>query len=74
MVKKIHHTDANFILFVIPKAQDIYKNMADRGVVCRYRGTELHCADCLRVTVGTRTENEQFLSLLQTVAAELGVQ
>jgi histidinol-phosphate aminotransferase len=37
IVKKIHHTDANFILFVIPKAQEIYKIMADRGVVCRYR-------------------------------------
>jgi histidinol-phosphate aminotransferase len=36
-IKKIHHTDANFILFVIPKAQSIYKVMADRGVVCRYR-------------------------------------
>jgi len=74
MVKKIHHTDANFVLFVIPKAQELYKTMADRGVVCRYRGTELHCADCLRVTVGTRRENEQFLGLLKTVAAELGVQ
>jgi histidinol-phosphate aminotransferase len=37
IVKKIHHTDANFILFVVPRAQEIYKNMADRGVVCRYR-------------------------------------
>ena len=37
MIKKIHHTDANFILFVIPKAQEIYKIMADRGIVCRYR-------------------------------------
>ena len=25
MVKKIHHTDANFVLFVIPKAQELYK-------------------------------------------------
>lgn len=37
IIRKIHHTDANFILFVIPKAQEIYKTMADRGIVCRYR-------------------------------------
>ena len=37
MVKHIHHSDANFILFVIPKAQEIYKHMADHGVVCRFR-------------------------------------
>jgi histidinol-phosphate aminotransferase len=36
-IKKIHHSDANFILFVIPKAETIYKIMADRGVVCRFR-------------------------------------
>ena len=53
---------------------DGHPAMADRGVVCRYRGTETHCTDCLRVTVGTRPENEQFLSLLRTIALELGVQ
>lgn len=37
IVKQIHPSDANFILFVIPKAFEIYKIMADRGVVCRYR-------------------------------------
>lgn len=73
IVKKVHPTEANYILFVIPKAQEIYKSMADRGVVCRYRGTEMHCKDCLRVTVGTRAENEKFLALLQTQAAEYGV-
>ena len=39
--------------------------------VCR--GTELHCTDCLRVTVGTRDENEKFLSLLASTAKELGI-
>mmetsp|Transcript_22825 Transcript_22825/g.23055 ORF Transcript_22825/g.23055 Transcript_22825/m.23055 type:complete len:366 (-) Transcript_22825:163-1260(-) len=73
IVKKIHHSDANFILFVIPQAQLIYKNMADRGVVCRYRGTEMHCTDCIRVSVGTRAENEKFLNLLVNVATELDV-
>lgn len=37
LIQKIHPTDANFILFVIPKAQEIYKRMADAGIVCRYR-------------------------------------
>ncbi len=36
-VQKVYHTDSNFILFVIPHAQAIYKTMADRGVVCRFR-------------------------------------
>ena len=34
----------------------------------RYRGTELHCEGCLRVTVGTPRENDAFLKLFKEVA------
>jgi len=69
-VRKVHHADANFILFEVPYAQEIYKKMADRGVVCRYRGNELHCDNCLRVTVGTPAENDAFLALLHVAVSE----
>lgn len=52
------------------RAQEIYKRMADNGVVVRFRGNEMHCKDCLRVTVGTVEENNRLLELLEeTVAA-----
>lgn len=73
VVKKIHPSDANFILFVIPKALQLYKSMADAGIVCRYRGMEVHCDECLRVTVGTREENVKFLSLLAQHAKQLEI-
>lgn len=73
IVKKIHPSDANFILFVVPKAQQLYKSMADAGIVCRYRGTETHCDECLRVTVGTKEENVKFLAMLADHATRLGV-
>lgn len=41
-----------------------YNQMADNGVVTRYRGNELHCSECLRVTIGTEEENKIFLALL----------
>lgn len=52
IVKKIHHTDANFILFVIPKAEEIYKTMADRGIVCRYRYSSLYQSRCTELAQG----------------------
>ena len=58
-------SDANFFLVEIPHAKTIYLHMADRGVVVRYRGSELHCSNCLRVTVGTEEENEQLITLLR---------
>lgn len=64
-VQKVYPSDANFVLFSIAQnAQAVYKNMADDGVVIRYRGNEMHCAECLRVTIGTPEENQAFLQKL----------
>ena len=72
-VEKIFPSQANYLLFRIAKAKEIYLAVADRGVVCRFRGTEPHCDSCLRVTVGTHEENVKFISLLKEVAGEIGV-
>lgn len=57
-------SDANFLLFRVAKAQEIYKAMADAGVVARYRGDQIHCENTIRVTVGTPEENNRFLVML----------
>jgi len=64
-VTEVFPSDANFVLFRMQsKALETYKQMADNGVVTRYRGTEIHCENCIRVTIGTPEENKQFLDLL----------
>lgn len=64
-VTKVYPSDANFVLFRVKKnAKEIYKNMADGGVVTRYRGSEMHCEECIRVTIGTEEENKTFLERL----------
>ncbi len=73
-VGKVYPSDANFLLFrVTQKANELYKTMADAGVVTRYRGNELHCNECIRVTIGTAPENAKFLELLQKTWKELTV-
>lgn len=64
-VTKVHPSDSNFLLFQVKeKAVQLYQNMADNGVVTRFRGKEMHCGECIRVTIGTKEENETFLNLL----------
>lgn len=68
IVVKVYPSDANFLLFrVKDKAEELYKAMADAGVVTRFRGNELHCDQCIRVTVGTAEENKKFLAMLQEI-------
>jgi len=65
-VTKVYPSDSNFLLFRVKNhAQAIYKAMADRGVVTRYRGNELHCDECIRVTIGRKFETKRLLAELQ---------
>jgi histidinol-phosphate aminotransferase len=71
-VTKVYPSDSNFLLFrVKDKAVELYKTMANSGVVTRYRGTEMHCDQCIRVTIGTEEQNNKFLGLLQKTWADL---
>jgi len=74
IVVKVYPSDSNFLLFRVKddvKANDLYKKMADGGVVTRFRGNELHCNQCIRVTIGTAEENQKFLATMQTIWKEL---
>jgi histidinol-phosphate aminotransferase len=72
-VTKVYPSDSNFLLFRMKsKAKDTYKAMADGGVVTRYRGTEIHCEECIRVTIGTPSENSAFLDALVKTYRALG--
>lgn len=66
-VEQVYSSDANFILFKIKHAKDIYQKLADNGVILRYRGNEPLCEDCLRVTVGAPDENDKFLRTLKNI-------
>ena len=71
-VVKVYPSDANFLLLRLKKnSRIIYKSMADNGIVVRYRGSEMHCEECLRMTVGTPDENKSFLALLKKTYAEM---
>eukprot|EP00980_Cylindrotheca_fusiformis_P017290 scaffold5347_cov130-Cylindrotheca_fusiformis.AAC.12 len=65
-VTKVYPSDSNFLLFrVKDHALKLYKTMADKGVVTRFRGSEMHCDECIRLTIGTEEENKKFFELLQ---------
>jgi len=71
-VVKVYPSDSNFLLFRVKQnANELYKMMADGGVVSRFRGKELHCNECIRVSIGLPEENRKFLEMLKTVYGEI---
>ena len=66
-IKKIYPSEANFILIKVDDANKRYDELIKNGIVVRNRSSQLHCENCLRITVGTPSENAQLLTLLNTL-------
>jgi len=64
-VKKIHPSDANFLLVKVERADDLHQFLVERKIIVRNRSRVPLCEDCLRITVGTEEENERLLQELQ---------
>lgn len=53
-------------------AKKLYERLAEsRQVVVRYRGSEPGCTGCLRISIGTREENNRVLEEIASVLGEL---
>ena len=63
--EQIYPTDANFFLTRVTDAKCIYDYLVDKGIIVRNRSRIQLCQNCLRITIGTRTENNELLSALR---------
>ena len=65
VVEKIYPSDANFLLVKVNDANGIYKSLVSTGVIVRNRNSVSLCGNCLRITVGTKEENEILIDSLK---------
>lgn len=63
--EKIYPTDANFILVKMTDAQAAYDYLVDKGIIVRNRTNVALCGNCLRITIGTKNENNELLAALR---------
>jgi len=74
-------SDANFIMVPVlgkdgkkdnERAKKVYKKLAEeKGLVVRFRGNELGCEACLRITIGSGEENKIVVKKLQDIFEEV---
>ena len=63
--KKVYPTDANFFLAKMNDAQKIYDYLVEQGIIVRNRSRISLCQDCLRITIGTKSENTELMAALR---------
>jgi len=63
-VKKILPSNSNFLLVEMEDAAAKYKELLEKGIVVRDRSNVILCENCLRITVGTKIENQILIDAL----------
>lgn len=64
--EKVYPSDANFFLAKMSDAQAIYNYLVDKGIIVRNRTRVTLCNECLRITIGTKSENTELLGALRS--------
>ena len=63
--QEVYPSDANFFLARMTDAPRIYDYLVDRGIIVRNRHRVQLCSNCLRITIGTKTENAELIGALR---------
>ena len=65
LVEKVWSSDANFLLVRVKDADAVYNKLIANNIVVRNRSREI--SGCLRITTGTRSENNRLLDELNKI-------
>ena len=64
-IEKVYPSESNFLLIKVDNANKRYKELIAKSIVIRNRSTQPRCEECLRITVGTKEENENLINVLK---------
>ncbi|HLA48597.1 MAG: histidinol-phosphate transaminase [Nitrospinae bacterium RIFCSPLOWO2_12_39_16] len=61
-------SETNFILFKIDRdSKEVFDRLSDNGILVRNFGNDDYLKNCLRVTIGTSEENDEFLDEIKKI-------
>ena len=63
-VRRVYPSDANFILIKVDDADGLYAYLMEKGIIVRNRSREPLLDNTLRITVGSKAENDALLEAL----------
>lgn len=66
IVKQIYPSSANFLLVEVSDANNVYNSLVTKNVIVRNRHSVIK--NCIRITVGTKEENDKLLTELKEIS------
>jgi len=65
ITEKVYPSDANFLLVKVKNANYLYNTLVDKNIIVRNRNSVIN--NCLRITLGTRSENNKLVNALNSI-------
>jgi histidinol-phosphate aminotransferase len=65
LTENVFQSDANFLLVKVNDANYVYNTLVKKNIIVRNRTSLVN--NCLRITIGTRTENNMLLNTLKSI-------
>lgn len=65
IIEKVYPSDANFLLVKVKNADYIYNTLVNKNIIIRNRSKLID--NCLRITIGKRSENQQLIIALNEI-------
>ena len=61
LIEKVYPSDANFILIKVKDSAFMYNYLVNNNIIVRNRSNQPLCENCIRITIGTKEENDVLL-------------
>ena len=74
IVENVFPSEANFLLVRFRDTSTVFEELKSQKIIVRDRSSQKNCEGCLRISIGTKAENEKLISALVKIEAELTVE
>ncbi|EOY8494894.1 TPA: histidinol-phosphate transaminase [Providencia stuartii] len=67
IVEKVYPSETNYILVRFTDGNKVFKALWDQGIILRDQSKQPGLANCLRITIGTETENVRVIDAIEAL-------
>lgn len=67
IVEKVYPSETNYILVRFTEANKVFKALWEQGIILRDQSKQLGLTNCLRITIGTETENVRVIEAIEAL-------
>ena len=67
IVESVFPSSANFLLVRFQDYKKVFSTLINHKIIVRDRSSNTNCEGCLRITIGTESENQRLIEVLKTI-------